>query len=45
MLSGDYPMMAGMAEDTFSADFDHFEFGLRRLIDGFEVLVQERARG
>lgn len=45
MLSGEYPMMAGMAEDTFSADFDHFEFGLRRLIDGFEVLVGERAGG
>ncbi|MFF6927926.1 MULTISPECIES: TetR/AcrR family transcriptional regulator [Streptomyces] len=43
MLSGAYPMMATMAEDTFSADFDHFEFGLRRLIAGFEALVRERA--
>ncbi|MFH9265989.1 TetR/AcrR family transcriptional regulator [Streptomyces sp. NPDC017546] len=43
MLSGAYPMMAGMSEDTFSADFDHFEFGLRRLIAGFEALVAERA--
>ncbi|MFD8119179.1 TetR/AcrR family transcriptional regulator C-terminal domain-containing protein [Streptomyces microflavus] len=42
MLSGAYPMMAGMSEDTFSADFDHFEFGLQRLIAGFEALVQER---
>ncbi|WP_433401650.1 TetR/AcrR family transcriptional regulator [Streptomyces sp. CA-146814] len=42
MLSGAYPMMAGMAEDTFSADFDHFTFGLERLIAGFEALVAER---
>ncbi|MFJ9886020.1 TetR/AcrR family transcriptional regulator [Streptomyces sp. NPDC091287] len=44
MLSGAYPMMAGMSEDTFSAEFDHFEFGLRRLIAGFEALVAERTR-
>ncbi|MEW1613930.1 MULTISPECIES: TetR/AcrR family transcriptional regulator C-terminal domain-containing protein [unclassified Streptomyces] len=43
MLSGEYPMMAGMSQDTFSPDFDHFTFGLQRLIAGFEVLVQERA--
>lgn len=42
MLSGAYPMMAGLSEDTFSAEFDHFEFGLRRLIAGFEALVEER---
>ncbi|MFG3406946.1 TetR/AcrR family transcriptional regulator [Streptomyces sp. NPDC048142] len=42
MLSGAYPMMAGMSEDTFSAEFDHFEFGLQRLIAGFEALVAER---
>ncbi|MFI1246499.1 TetR/AcrR family transcriptional regulator [Streptomyces anulatus] len=42
MLSGAYPMMASLAEDTFSAEFDHFEFGLRRLIAGFEALVEER---
>lgn len=42
MLSGAYPMMANMAEDTFSAEFDHFAFGLRRLIAGFEALVAER---
>ncbi|WNF28717.1 TetR/AcrR family transcriptional regulator [Streptomyces sp. C11-1] len=42
MLSGEYPVMAAMAEDTFSAEFDHFEFGLQRLIAGFEALVRER---
>lgn len=42
MLSGAYPMMAGLSEDTFSSEFDHFEFGLRRLIAGFEALVEER---
>ncbi|MEU5282682.1 TetR/AcrR family transcriptional regulator [Streptomyces sp. NPDC020755] len=43
MLSGAYPMMAGLSEDAFSAEFDHFAFGLRRLIAGFEALVAERA--
>ncbi|MEU4178263.1 TetR/AcrR family transcriptional regulator [Streptomyces sp. NPDC026589] len=42
MLSGAYPMMAGLSEDAFSAEFDHFAFGLRRLIAGFEALVAER---
>lgn len=42
MLSGAYPMMAGMSEDTFSAEFDHFAFGLERLIAGFEALVAQR---
>ncbi len=42
MLSGAYPMMASLSEDAFSAEFDHFEFGLRRLIAGFEALVEER---
>lgn len=42
MRSGAYPMMASLSEDTFSAEFDHFEFGLRRLIAGFEALVEER---
>ncbi|MFJ1776470.1 TetR/AcrR family transcriptional regulator [Streptomyces anulatus] len=42
MLSGAYPMMASLSEDTFSAEFDHFAFGLGRLIAGFEALVEER---
>ncbi|MGW8486018.1 TetR/AcrR family transcriptional regulator C-terminal domain-containing protein [Streptomyces sp. NPDC055886] len=43
MLSGAYPMMASMSEDTFSPEFDQFEFGLQRIIAGFDVLVRERA--
>ncbi|MFF8836238.1 TetR/AcrR family transcriptional regulator [Streptomyces sp. NPDC015130] len=39
MASGDYPMMAALAADTFSRDTDHFAFGLARLLDGFEALV------
>ncbi|MEW2396868.1 TetR/AcrR family transcriptional regulator [Streptomyces sp. NPDC046862] len=42
MESGQFPMMAALAEDTFSEDFDHFAFGLRRFLDGLEVLVAER---
>ncbi|MCX5200498.1 TetR/AcrR family transcriptional regulator [Streptomyces sp. NBC_00237] len=43
MLSGDYPAMAALSEDTFDPSFDHFAFGLERLIDGFAVLVERRA--
>ncbi|MFE2291284.1 TetR/AcrR family transcriptional regulator [Streptomyces sp. NPDC059452] len=42
MHSGAYPTMAGLAEDAFSNRFDHFTFGLQRLIAGFEALVEER---
>ncbi|MEV6178001.1 TetR/AcrR family transcriptional regulator [Streptomyces sp. NPDC052016] len=44
MASGRYPVMASLSEDTFSPAFDHFEFGLQRILDGLEVLV-ERRRG
>ncbi|WP_240137820.1 TetR/AcrR family transcriptional regulator [Streptomyces sp. MUM 178J] len=42
MTSGEYPLMASLSEDAF-AEFDHFGFGLRRLVAGFETLVRERA--
>ncbi|BFO22507.1 TetR/AcrR family transcriptional regulator [Streptomyces sp. KM77-8] len=42
MLSGRYPVLAGLSEDTFGSDFDHFEFGLRRILDGLEVFVAAR---
>lgn len=45
MLSGRYPVLASLSEDTFGPDFDHFEFGLQRLLDGLEVLVRRRADG
>ncbi|MFJ2744210.1 TetR/AcrR family transcriptional regulator [Streptomyces sp. NPDC087440] len=44
MTSGDYPVMAALSEDAFTPSFDHFAFGLERLLDGFAVLVAERAR-
>ncbi|MER6997574.1 TetR/AcrR family transcriptional regulator [Streptomyces sp. NPDC000410] len=43
MTSGEFPHMAALAEDTFRTDFDHFAFGLARLLDGFEALVKSRA--
>ncbi|MEU9762447.1 TetR/AcrR family transcriptional regulator [Streptomyces sp. NPDC001834] len=43
MLSGDYPLMAALSDDAFGYGIDHFTFGLQRLIDGFEVLVERRA--
>ncbi|WP_327355327.1 TetR/AcrR family transcriptional regulator [Streptomyces sp. NBC_01304] len=43
MLSGEFPLMASLSEDTFGTDFDHFEFGLKALIDGFQALVSQRS--
>ena len=45
MLSGRYPVLAGLSEDTFGPDFDHFEFGLQRILDGLEVFVARRTAG
>jgi AcrR family transcriptional regulator len=42
MASGRYPLLAGLSEDAFGSDFDHFEFGLQRILDGLEVLVSQR---
>ncbi|MFI9341394.1 TetR/AcrR family transcriptional regulator [Streptomyces sp. NPDC052773] len=39
-----YPIMANLSEDTWSPDFDHFEFGLQRILDGLDVFVSQRAR-
>ncbi|MEU8957368.1 TetR/AcrR family transcriptional regulator [Streptomyces sp. NPDC048518] len=44
MSSGRYPTLAGLTGDAFGSDFDHFEFGLQRLLDGLDVLVSRRAR-
>jgi AcrR family transcriptional regulator len=43
MESGDYPAMAGLAEDAFALGWDEtFEFGLHRLLDGVAALVESR---
>ncbi|MFC8131414.1 TetR/AcrR family transcriptional regulator [Streptomyces sp. NPDC057302] len=42
MASGRYPHLAGLSEDAFGSQFDHFEFGLQRLLDGLDVLVAGR---
>lgn len=42
MASGRYPVMASLDENAWGPDFDHFEFGLRRILDGLETLVAER---
>ncbi|MEV7190894.1 TetR/AcrR family transcriptional regulator [Streptomyces sp. NPDC093510] len=43
MKSGRYPTLAGLTDDSFGPDFDHFEFGLQRLLDGLDALVARRA--
>ncbi|WP_435614449.1 TetR/AcrR family transcriptional regulator [Streptomyces coelicoflavus] len=42
MTSGRYPVLASLSEDAFGTGFDHFEFGLQRILDGLEVLVASR---
>ncbi|CCK29308.1 tetR family transcriptional regulatory protein [Streptomyces davaonensis JCM 4913] len=37
-----YPLLSALHEDTWGPGFDHFEFGLQRILDGLEVLVAER---
>ncbi|MGX5214601.1 TetR/AcrR family transcriptional regulator [Streptomyces violaceus] len=44
MASGRYPVMSSLSEDSFGSDFDHFEFGLQRILDGLEVLVERRGQ-
>lgn len=44
LSTGRYPMMAALSEDTFNGTFDHFGFGLQRMLDGVEVLVAQRAK-
>ncbi|MFE7567302.1 TetR/AcrR family transcriptional regulator [Streptomyces sp. NPDC057539] len=43
MNSGVYPVMASLSVEAFGPEFDHFEFGLQRILDGLEVLVERRA--
>lgn len=45
MNGGRYPTMTGLEENAFDQDFDHFGFGLQRILDGLADLVEERARG
>ncbi|MFH8976065.1 TetR/AcrR family transcriptional regulator [Streptomyces sp. NPDC017890] len=42
MTSGRYPALASLSEDSFGPDFDHFGFGLQRILDGLEALVAAR---
>lgn len=43
MLSGVYPALAALAEDSFSLGWDEsFEFGLARVLDGVAALVEAR---
>ncbi|OWA05289.1 TetR family transcriptional regulator [Streptomyces sp. CS113] len=42
MSSGRYPVLSSLSEDAFGTGFDHFEFGLQRILDGLEVLVTAR---
>ncbi|MFB6555111.1 TetR/AcrR family transcriptional regulator [Streptomyces sp. NPDC056405] len=37
---GRFPMVASLSEDSFSPDFDHFAFGLQRILDGVEAFVE-----
>ncbi|MET8825914.1 TetR/AcrR family transcriptional regulator [Streptomyces sp. NPDC004610] len=41
--SGRFPLMASLDENTWGSNFDHFEYGLQRLLDGLEAEVARRA--
>jgi AcrR family transcriptional regulator len=45
MASGRYPLLSSLSEDAFGTDFDHFEFGLQRILDGLEAFVARRGGG
>ncbi|MBF6210594.1 TetR/AcrR family transcriptional regulator C-terminal domain-containing protein [Nocardia puris] len=40
--SGRFPTLASLSEDAFGSEFDHFAFGLHRLLDGLEAYVRQR---
>lgn len=43
MASGAFPALAGLSEDSFGMSWDdNFEFGLQRLLDGIEALIEAR---
>ncbi|MEG3627406.1 TetR/AcrR family transcriptional regulator [Streptomyces poriticola] len=42
MTTGRYPALMSLSEDTWSPEFDHFEFGLQRILDGLEMCVDRR---
>ncbi|MER6130620.1 TetR/AcrR family transcriptional regulator [Streptomyces sp. NPDC001815] len=42
MTSDRFPVMSSLSEDSFSSDFDHFGFGLQRILDGLDTLVTQR---
>lgn len=42
MAGGRYPVMAALSAEAFGPDFDHFGFGLQRILDGLEALVERR---
>lgn len=43
MATGDYPALAALAADSFSAGWEEtFEFGLARVLDGFAALLARR---
>lgn len=43
MASGDYPALAALSEDAFSLGWDEgFEWGLQRVLDGIQALVESR---
>ncbi|NGO48631.1 TetR/AcrR family transcriptional regulator [Streptomyces ureilyticus] len=44
LATGRYPVLASLSDDAFSYDFDHFEFGLQRILDGLESLVARRGK-
>ncbi|MET8777314.1 TetR/AcrR family transcriptional regulator [Nocardia sp. NPDC004654] len=43
MATGNYPILASLSESAFDSSFDHFDFGLQRILDGLEIFVAKRS--
>lgn len=42
MESGEFPHLAQLSDEAFGSEFDHFAWGLSRLLDGLATLVESR---
>ncbi|MFD6417216.1 TetR/AcrR family transcriptional regulator [Streptomyces sp. NPDC060194] len=45
MSTGEFPLMASLDDNAFDFTYDHFGFGLARLIDGLDAFISRRGVG
>ncbi|MFJ5264317.1 TetR/AcrR family transcriptional regulator [Streptomyces sp. NPDC088387] len=42
LSTGRFPLIASLDDNTWARDFDHFEYGLQRILDGLEAMLEKR---